>query len=62
MANPKNRTSRTHRDKRRASNWRLILPALAVCPQCHKAKRPHHICPSCGFYRGREVVKKKEEK
>ena len=63
MANPKNRNSRTRRDMRRAASWRLALPSLGVCPQCHGAKLPHHICPHCGYYRGREALKvKKEEK
>ena len=61
MANPKNRTSRTHRDQRRASSWRLSPPSLAECPQCHGTKMPHRICPSCGYYRGREIVKQEKE-
>ena len=60
MANPKNRTSRTHRDQRRASSWRLSPPSLAECPQCHETKMPHRICPSCGYYRGREIVKQEK--
>ena len=31
-------------------------PTLNECPQCHKPRRPHRVCPSCGFYAGREVV------
>ncbi len=32
------------------------------CPQCHTLRQPHRVCPSCGYYRGEEVVKIKEEK
>lgn len=59
MAVPKRRTSKTRRDKRRA-NWKLTLPGFAKCPQCHEVKLPHRVCPSCGFYKGKEVVKGKE--
>ncbi|MGH3090951.1 MAG: 50S ribosomal protein L32, partial [Gaiellaceae bacterium] len=48
------KTSKSRRDKRRATH-KLSLPALVECPQCHQPKRPHHVCPTCGTYRGREV-------
>jgi len=28
---------------------------LVPCPACHEMHRPHHICPGCGMYRGRQV-------
>ncbi|MBI4055073.1 MAG: 50S ribosomal protein L32 [Elusimicrobia bacterium] len=62
MANPKRRHTRSRRDMRRASNWRLEIPALTHCPQCHAAKRTHHICPSCGFYDGQLLRPVKEKK
>jgi large subunit ribosomal protein L32 len=54
MAVPKRKTSKSRRDKRRA-NHKAALPALVECPQCHQPKRPHHVCPTCGTYKGREV-------
>jgi large subunit ribosomal protein L32 len=54
MAVPKRKVSKARRDKRRA-NWKLPAQALVECPQCHQPKRPHHVCPTCGTYRGREV-------
>ena len=27
-----------------------------ACPQCHSQRRPHRVCPTCGYYDGREVV------
>ena len=54
---PKRRISRTRRDKKRSSLWKLTAPELVSCPNCKQYKRPHRICASCGFYNGREVVK-----
>jgi large subunit ribosomal protein L32 len=31
------------------------------CPSCGELKRPHHVCPSCGSYDGREVIAKADE-
>jgi len=56
MAVPKQKMSKARRDKRRA-NWKLSSPTLMVCPQCHQKKLPHHVCPSCGYYDGKNVVK-----
>jgi len=56
MAVPKQRTSKTRRDKRRA-NWKLTAPNLVSCPRCHEPKAPHRACPECGHYDGRQVVK-----
>ncbi|MEL7060023.1 MAG: 50S ribosomal protein L32 [Acidobacteriota bacterium] len=55
MANPKARHSKARRNKRRAHDH-LTRPALSICPNCGDAKRPHRVCPSCGYYRGRVVI------
>ena len=57
MAVPKRRVSKTRRDKRRSSVWKLDAPELMKCPKCSEYKRPHRLCANCGFYNGREVVK-----
>ena len=56
MAVPKNKVSKARRDKRRA-NWKLTAPNLVECPQSHELKLPHRVCPSCGQYKGKEVIK-----
>ncbi len=56
MAVPKNKVSKARRDKRRA-NWKLTAPNLVECPQCHALKLPHRVCPNCGQYKGKEVIK-----
>ena len=56
MAVPKRRTSKTKRAKRRASAWTLSAPELVKCSQCGAFKRPHRICPECGFYKGKKYL------
>jgi large subunit ribosomal protein L32 len=46
MAVQQNRVTRSRRDMRRSHD------AL----NCGELRRPHHVCPSCGHYDGREVV------
>jgi large subunit ribosomal protein L32 len=56
MPVPKRKTSRAVRDSRRAGNNNVTAPTVNECPQCHQPKVPHRVCPSCGYYNGREVV------
>ncbi len=58
MAVPKRKVSRARRDKRRSSVWKLEAPSLSKCTQCGELKMPHRVCPVCGFYKGKEVIKK----
>ncbi|NLP37226.1 MAG: 50S ribosomal protein L32 [Firmicutes bacterium] len=55
MAVPKRKTSKQRRNKRR-THWKLTVPGLVSCPQCHEPKLPHRVCVHCGYYKGREVV------
>ncbi|HHU30628.1 MAG: 50S ribosomal protein L32 [Bacillota bacterium] len=55
MAVPKRKTSKQRKNKRR-THWKLTLPGLVSCPQCHELKLPHRVCVHCGYYKGREVV------
>jgi ribosomal protein L32 len=38
------------------ANWVLRRPPRSVCPHCQSAKTPHVVCPSCGWYKGRQAV------
>ena len=58
MAVPKRRVSKTRRDKRRSSVWKLETPALSNCTQCGELKMPHRVCGNCGYYKGVAVIKK----
>jgi len=57
MALPKRKISKSRRDKRRASTTKMTAPNLVECPQCHEPTMSHRVCPSCGFYKGKEVIK-----
>ena len=59
MALPKRKTSKSRRDKRRA-HQKVSAPALSTCPECGEAVKPHHVCPSCGSYKGRNVIESAE--
>ena len=52
---PKRKLSKG-RTARRRSHLALKPVQLVPCPQCHQPRRPHHICPNCGFYHGRTVI------
>ncbi|MFA5785490.1 MAG: 50S ribosomal protein L32 [Actinomycetota bacterium] len=56
MPVPKRHKSRAKAHSHKA-NWRARAATYSLCPQCHQAKLPHRICPTCGSYAGREVLK-----
>lgn len=58
MAVPKRKHSKARRDKRRSNVWKLSAPAIVRCSKCGEFKSPHRICGNCGYYNGREVIKK----
>lgn len=58
MAVPKYRTSASKRDMRR-SHHALRARGLSYCSNCNEVRLPHTACPSCGFYRGRQVIEPK---
>ncbi|MBQ8894155.1 MAG: 50S ribosomal protein L32 [Clostridia bacterium] len=57
MAVPKRKVSKSRRDKRRSSVWKLGAPTLVECPQCHALKAPHKACPECGYVNANLSVK-----
>ncbi len=60
MAVPKKKTSKSKRDMRR-SHHAIKMPNVSRCPKCQEPVLSHHVCPSCGTYRGREIIKIKEK-
>ena len=57
---PKRKISKA-RGRNRRANWALKIKQLVTCPQCGAPVRPHHVCLSCGTYRGVEVIEIEEE-
>jgi large subunit ribosomal protein L32 len=52
---PKKKLTRARRG-RRLTAYKLKPQHSALCSRCRSAKRPHTACPTCGYYRGRQVV------
>lgn len=60
MAVPKRRRSRTKRLTRRTQDA-LKATKYVVCPNCGETVLPHHVCPKCGYYDGKQAIKVEEE-
>tara|TARA_B100000989_G_scaffold289881_1_gene262338 strand:- start:706 stop:903 length:198 start_codon:yes stop_codon:yes gene_type:complete len=60
MAVPKRKTSPSRRNKRRSHDF--IRPShFHECSNCGELKLSHHVCPACGFYSKKEIIKQDEE-
>ncbi|MCK4633008.1 MAG: 50S ribosomal protein L32 [candidate division Zixibacteria bacterium] len=60
MPLPKRRHSKT-RGRKRRTHYTATAPNVSECPHCHQSRLPHHICPYCGFYNGRQIISPKSE-
>ncbi|MBI2830845.1 MAG: 50S ribosomal protein L32 [Chloroflexi bacterium] len=58
---PKRKYPKARQGERRSHLARTV-PPVVLCSQCHSPKMPHHVCPTCGTYDGREVVEIKAPK
>ena len=56
MSTPTKRMSKP-RSRRRRSHYALTAAKLVTCSKCKKPVLPHRVCKSCGFYKGKEVLK-----
>ncbi len=54
---PKNRTSKSRRDKRRSANYKMAPMNLVKCSRCGALMMPHRVCKACGTYNKREIIK-----
>ena len=57
---PKKKRTKSRIGNRRVA-YRMSVPQIGACPQCHSPRRPHRVCNTCGYYNGREVIVKEEE-
>ncbi len=55
MAVPRKKVSRSRQGQRRSHDG-LKRTNVNECPNCGEQKRPHHVCPACGYYKDREVI------
>ena len=53
---PKRKYAKARQGERR-SHLGVVAPTLVPCSQCHNLKPAHRVCPFCGTYKGREVLK-----
>jgi large subunit ribosomal protein L32 len=56
MAVPKRRHSNARTGSRRAHDAKKPRHIM-YCSKCSTAVPPHTICPKCGHYMGREIIK-----
>ena len=57
MAVPKKKTSPSRRGLRRAGqHHKLYAKHPSTCPNCGNARLSHSICPSCGYYKNKEII------
>ena len=63
MATPKRRVShaRTHNRKAKFLGALSAIPTT-VCRNCGENVQTYRACTSCGYYKGRQVLKIAEEK
>jgi len=54
MPKVKHRHSKA-RGRKRRTHYKAEAPTLGKCSQCGKEKKPHHVCPYCGYYDGKQV-------
>jgi large subunit ribosomal protein L32 len=52
---PKRKVSKGRRNRRRAHDA-IGTPKLVECSNCHHKMLPHRVCPTCGYYKGRQII------
>ncbi|MBW8771854.1 MAG: 50S ribosomal protein L32 [Gemmatimonadetes bacterium] len=60
MAVPKRKLSKSRKRLRRGHHSAKGIPTQA-CPKCGAPRLSHRVCPTCGYYRGKKVMKSGDE-
>ena len=60
MAVPKRRRSKS-KQRMNHANWKISIPTLYVCNNCGEMAISHNACTTCGFYKGKQVLKIKQK-
>ncbi|PIT98602.1 MAG: 50S ribosomal protein L32 [Bdellovibrionales bacterium CG10_big_fil_rev_8_21_14_0_10_45_34] len=55
MPTPKKKHTRSRTGQRRAHDA-LQTPTRSTCSNCNGVMVPHRVCPTCGYYRGKQVL------
>lgn len=56
MAVPKRKTTPMKRGFRRMHD-KVQMTTMSECSNCGQMKPYHHVCPHCGMYRGKQILK-----
>jgi len=58
---PKRRISKTRQANKRAHYLKVKQAKMVPCPQCGNLRLAHTVCPTCGTYKGREILAVEED-
>lgn len=61
MAHPKRKHSHSRTCKKR-THQKVLSPSLVKCSQCKKFKPKSMVCPFCGYYKDKEVIRIEQKK
>lgn len=56
MAVPKRKNSKQRGRKRRGGHMKYRAIKTVTCPKCSEVMIPHRVCPTCGYYKGRDIM------
>ncbi len=59
MAVPFRKISKT-RGRKRRTHYVIAANTVVKCPKCGEMVKPHRVCPKCGTYKNKEVIKTEE--